>query len=142
MVKGVAGGNFFVMADNQMTALMGAKAAADAIFEVKGVITSFAGGIVASGSKVGAKNYKFPIPATTNEQYCPTIRDKVPDSKVPAGVRSIYEIVINGVDEASVKKAMAAGIRAATKVPGVSFISAGNYEGKLGPYQFKLVDLF
>jgi len=142
MVKGVAGGNFFVMADNQMTALMGAKAAADAILEVKGTITSFAGGIVASGSKVGAKNYKFPIPATTNEQYCPAIRDKVPDTKVPEGVKSIYEIVINGVDEAAVKKAMAAGIKAAVKVPGVSFISAGNYEGKLGPFQFKLAELF
>ena len=141
MVKGVAGGNFFVMAENQMAALLGAQAASDAILEVKGTITSFPGGIVASGSKVGSKNYKFPIPATTNEQYCPSIREKVPDTKVPEGVKSIYELVINGVDEAAVKKAMAAGIKAAVKVPGVTFISAGNYEGKLGPFQLKLHEI-
>ena len=116
MVKGVAGGNFFVMGENQMAALLGARAASDAIAKVPGTITSFPGGIVASGSKVGSKNYKFPIPATTNEQYCPTIRDRVPDTRVPEGIGSIYELVINGLDEASVKKAMAAGIRAAVTV--------------------------
>ncbi|MBN1166525.1 MAG: formylmethanofuran--tetrahydromethanopterin N-formyltransferase [Methanospirillaceae archaeon] len=142
MVKGVAGGNFFVMAENQMAALVGARAASDAIARVDGTITSFSGGIVASGSKVGAKNYKFPIPATTNEQYCPTLKEKVPDSKIPDGVSSVYEIVINGLTEERIKAAMKAGIKAAVMVPGVRFISAGNYEGKLGPYQFKLADLF
>ncbi len=142
MVKGVAGGNFFVMAENQMAALVGARAASDAIARVDGAITSFSGGIVASGSKVGAKNYKFPIPATTNEQYCPTLKGKVPDSKIPDGVSSVYEIVINGLTEERVKAAMKAGIKAAVMVPGVRFISAGNYEGKLGPFQFKLADLF
>ena len=142
MIKGVAGGNFFVMGENQMAALMGARAASDAISKVNGTITSFSGGIVASGSKVGAKNYKFPIPATTNEQYCPTLKGKVPDSKIPDGITSVYELVINGLDEDRVKAAMKAGIKAAVMVPGVKFISAGNYEGKLGPYQLKLLDLF
>lgn len=141
MKKGVAGGNFFVMGENQMAALLGAKAAADAILNVPGTITSFAGGVVASGSKVGAKNYKFPIPATTNEQYCPSIREKVPETKIPEGVKSVYELVINGETEDAIKKAMAAGIKAATKVPGVKFISAGNYEGKLGPFKFQLHEI-
>ena len=87
MVKGVAGGNFFVMGENQMAALMGAKAASDAIAKVKGVITSFPGGIVASGSKVGSLKYKFMV-ASTNEKYCPTLREKVTDSKVPAGIKA------------------------------------------------------
>ncbi|MDO9325378.1 MAG: formylmethanofuran--tetrahydromethanopterin N-formyltransferase, partial [Methanoregula sp.] len=68
IVKGVAGGNFFVMAENQMAALMGAQASVDAIAKVPGTITSFPGGIVASGSKVGSLKYKF-MPASTNEKY-------------------------------------------------------------------------
>jgi len=137
IVKGVAGGNFFVMGENQMSALIGAQVAVDAIMEMPGVITSFPGGIVASGSKVGSLKYKF-MPASTNEKYCPTLRDKVPDSKVPAGIKAVYEIVIDGLDEKSVAAGMAAGIRAAVKVPGVKFISAGNFGGTLGPYKLEL----
>jgi len=33
---------------------------------------------------------------------------------------------------------MAAGIRAAVKVRGVKFISAGNFGGTLGPYKLEL----
>lgn len=137
IMKGVAGGNFFVMGENQMAALMGAQAAVDAIGSVCGVITSFPGGIVASGSKVGSNKYKF-IPASTNEKYCPTLRDKVPDSKVPKGVNAMFEIVIDGLTESCVSEAMAEGIRAAVMVPGVKYISAGNFGGTLGPFKFEL----
>ncbi|MCK8517960.1 formylmethanofuran--tetrahydromethanopterin N-formyltransferase [Methanoculleus sp. 7T] len=139
-VKGVAGGNFFIMGENQMAALTAAQAAVDAISCVCGVITPFPGGIVASGSKVGSKKYKF-MGASTNEAYCPTLKGKVEGSKVPEGVKAIYEIVIDGVDEDSIKTAMAEGIRAATKVPGVKFISAGNFGGSLGPFKFALKDV-
>ena len=137
IVKGVAGGNFFVMGENQMAALMGAAAAVEAIDGVAGTITSFPGGVVASGSKVGSLKYKF-MPASTNEKYCPTLREKVADSKIPAGIKAVYEIVIDGIDEKSVAAAMAAGIKAAVKVPGVKFISAGNFGGTLGPYKIEL----
>jgi len=137
IVKGVAGGNFFVMAENQMAALIGAQAAVDAIAKVPGTITSFPGGVVASGSKVGSLKYKF-MPASTNEKYCPTLREKVPDSKVPAGINGVYEIVIDGIDEKSVAAAMAAGVKAAALVPGVKFITAGNFGGTLGPYKIEL----
>jgi formylmethanofuran--tetrahydromethanopterin N-formyltransferase len=138
-VKGVAGGNFFVMGENQMAALMGAQAASDAIANVPGVITSFPGGIVASGSKVGSNKYKF-MSASTNEKYCPTLKDRVEDSCVPDGVTAIYEIVIDGLDADCIVEAMAEGIWAATKVPGVTFISAGNFGGSLGPHKFPLKD--
>jgi len=137
IVKGVAGGNFFVMGENQMAALMGAQAAVEAIDGVAGTITSFPGGVVASGSKVGSLKYKF-MPASTNEKYCPTLREKVADSKIPAGIKAVYEIVIDGVDEKSVAAAMAAGIKAAVTVPGVKFISAGNFGGTLGPFKIEL----
>ncbi len=142
VVKGIAGGNFFIMGENQMAALTGAEAAAEAIESVRDAILSFSGGIVGSGSKVGSKKYPKFMKASTNEQYCPTIRDKVPDTKVPPGIKSIYELVIDGIEAENVKKAMRVGIRAACRIPGVKIISAGNYGGKLGPHQFRLHDLF
>ena len=60
-VKGIAGGNFLVMGRDRRSALSGAEAARDVITGMPGVIASFAGGIVGSGSKVGCANYRFPI---------------------------------------------------------------------------------
>ena len=56
---GVAGGNFFIFAENQPAGLLAADAAVDAIEAVPGAITPFPGGIVASGSKVGSSNTNF-----------------------------------------------------------------------------------
>jgi formylmethanofuran--tetrahydromethanopterin N-formyltransferase len=141
-VKGIAGGNFLVMGKNQKSALSGIEAAADAVAGLKGVITSFAGGIVASGSKLGSKNYRFPMPASTNHVWCPTLKGKIGDSNVPEGVGSVYEIVINGISENHIRAAMKAGIHAATETGSVMFIGASNFEGKLGQYRFYLHDLF
>ncbi len=138
---GIAGGNFFIMADNQMAALAAAENAVDAIAQQDGTITPFPGGIVASGSKVGFTNYKF-MKATTNEKYCPSIKAKIKDTKVPADVNAIYEIVINGLSVEAISSSMKAGIDAAVKIPGVKKISAGNYGGTLGPYKFNLKELF
>jgi len=141
-VKGIAGGNFLVMGNNQMSALSGIEAAVDAIAGLNGVITSFAGGIVASGSKLGSKNYRFPLPASTNHVWCPTLKGKIGDSNVPEGVGSVYEIVMNGINENHIRAAMKAGILAATETGRVMFIGASNFEGKLGQYRFYLHDLF
>lgn len=141
-VKGIAGGNFLVMGKNQISALTGIEAAADAIEGLRGVITSFAGGAVASGSKIGSKNYRFPMPASTNHSWCPTLKGKVDDSKVPEEIEAVYEIVINGIDETQVKAAMKVGIQAATETGRVRCIGASNFEGKLGQYRFYLHDLF
>lgn len=140
-VAGIAGGNFFIFGDSQMSALTAAEVAVDAILELEGTITPFPGGVVSSGSKSGANKYKF-LKATANERFCPTIKDKVENTEIPADVNAVYEIVINGLDEESIKTAMKAGIKAAVTVPGIKKISAGNYGGKLGKYQFKLHELF
>jgi len=136
---GVAGGNFFILAKDQMSALTAAENAVAAIRQVEGTITPFTGGVVASGSKVGSK-YKF-MHASTNEKFCPTLRDKVEGSEIPEGVNGVYEIVIDGVSEEAVKEAMRVGIKAAVKVPGVVKITAGNFGGTLGKYQFQLKDV-
>lgn len=139
-VEGIAGGNFFMLAENQMAALAAAEVAVDAISEVEGVITPFPGGIVASGSKVGANNYSF-MKATSNEKFSPSVKDKVEGSNVPADVNGIYEIVINGLDAEVISEAMLAGIKAAVQMPGMKKITAGNFGGNLGPHKFNLHDI-
>jgi formylmethanofuran--tetrahydromethanopterin N-formyltransferase len=138
---GVAGGNFFILAENQPAGLLAADAAVDAIEAVPGAITPFPGGIVASGSKVGSIKYKF-LGASTNEKMCVTLKDEVEGCQIPENVNGVYEIVIDGVDEETVKAAMKAGIEAAVKISGVIQISAGNFGGNLGKYQIKLHELF
>jgi len=136
--KGVAGGNFIIMADSQPSALTAAEKAVEAMGTVEGVALPFPGGICRSGSKVGSIKYK--LPASTNHPFCPTLRTSIPDSKVPDTVRSAYELVFNGLDEEIVKKATGVGIVAAAKTPGVVKITAVNFGGKLGPYQVQLAD--
>ncbi|MDD3984761.1 MAG: formylmethanofuran--tetrahydromethanopterin N-formyltransferase [Methanobacterium sp.] len=138
---GVAGGNFFILAENQPAGLLAADAAADAIKAIPGTITPFPGGIVASGSKVGSLKYKF-LGASTNEKMCVTLKDEVEGCEIPENVNGVYEIVIDGVDEEAVKAAMKAGIEAAVKISGIIQISAGNFGGNLGKYQIKLHELF
>jgi formylmethanofuran--tetrahydromethanopterin N-formyltransferase len=136
--RGVAGGNFIIMADSQVSGLDAAEKAVDAMGTVEGVVLTFPGGICRSGSKVRSMKYK--LPASTNHPFCPTLRTSISDSKVPETVRSAYELVFNGLDTEIVKKATGVGVAAAAKVPGVVKITAVNFCGKLGPYQIPLVD--
>jgi formylmethanofuran--tetrahydromethanopterin N-formyltransferase len=130
----VGGGNFFILAENQKTALHAAEVAVEAMREVPGIIMPFPGGIVRSGSKIGSK-YKGQH-VSVNTDYCPSIQRQV-GSTLPKGVNSVLEIVIDGVDEEAVLKSMQVGINAAC-LPGVVKITAGNYGGKLGKYHFYL----
>jgi len=142
LAKGIAGGNFLVMAEERAAALAGAEAAMAKIAGTPNVIMSFVGGIVGSGSKVGCKNYRFPMPASTNHRWCPALKGKIPDSLVPDGVGAVYEIVINGFDETAVACAMREGIRAAVATCKVRYIGASNFEGKLGQTRISLKGLF
>lgn len=132
--KGVAGGNFLILGASQAAALAAAEAAVAAIRNVPGVIMPFPGGIVRSGSKVGSRYKK--LRASTNDAFCPTLRGLV-NSALPDGANAVYEIVIDGLDLASVEQATRAGVRAAC-IPGVLRISAGNYGGSLGPFHLHL----
>jgi formylmethanofuran--tetrahydromethanopterin N-formyltransferase len=133
-VKGVGGGNFLILAASQAEGLTAAETAVAAIRKVPGVIMPFPGGIVRSGSKVGSKYKK--LKASTNDAYCPTLRGLV-KSALPDGVNAVYEIVIDGVDQAAVEEATRVGIRAAC-INGVLGITAGNYGGNLGPVHLHL----
>jgi formylmethanofuran--tetrahydromethanopterin N-formyltransferase len=136
----IGGGNLLIMAENQKAGLQAAEEAVNAISMLREkVILPFPGGVCRSGSKAGSLKYK--LKASTFHQFCPKLKKLVPDSRVPDNVNSVYEIVIDGLSLESIKHAMAAGIKAATKVSGVLRISAGNYGGKLGPYRADLKEV-
>jgi len=135
--RGIAGGNIWLMCANGDAALEAGEKALEAISKVEGVITPF--DVCSAGSK---PETKYPeIGPTTNHPYCPSLRDKIRDSKVPEGVRSIPEIVINGVSLVAVKEAMRKAILSVKDLEGVVKVSAGNYGGKLGKYSIYLHEL-
>ena len=137
----VGGGNFLVLATSQMQALAACEAAVAAMSKLPNVIMPFPGGVVRSGSKIGSK-YSA-LPASTNQGYCPTLKG-VTATQLPADIESVLEIVIDGISEHDVRSAMRTGIEAACALGGqggVKRISAGNYGGKLGQFQFHLREL-
>lgn len=135
MVKCIGGGNFLMLARDEASALAAAEAAVDAMRGREDIILPFPGGVVRSGSKVGARTSKTMI-ASTNDAYCPTLR-AITTSALPAGVNSVLEIVLNGLTADAIAAAMRVGIDAACR-EGVVGITAGNYGGKLGPHHFHL----
>src|SRR5262245_18452722 len=132
--KGVAGGNLSIQSVDQPAGLVAVRRATEAIWSSPGVITPFPGGCARSGSKVGSR-YKGLV-ASTSDAYCPTLRGRV-ESKLHKDANCAYEIVIDGTSEHEVSAAMTAGLRAAVG-SGIVAITAGNYGGKLGKYQFHL----
>lgn len=137
VTKGVAGGNIIVLGNSMPSALLGAETAVDAIKSVPHVFTPAVNGIFASGSKPKS-SYPW---GTTNEKFCTCIKDRVKNTMIPDGVESAFEVVINGLTLEDVKRAMKVAIEAAVKIPGVMRITAGNYEGKLGPHKINLREL-
>jgi formylmethanofuran--tetrahydromethanopterin N-formyltransferase len=125
------GGNIWFMADSMDSGLDACEKAIDAVWATPGCIAPFPGGLVGSGSKAGSR-YSFSI-ASTYEKFCPSLREKLGEaSGVPAGVKSILEIVINGRDLATLERATRAAVSASASTPGLIRISAGNYGGRLG----------
>jgi formylmethanofuran--tetrahydromethanopterin N-formyltransferase len=128
---GLMGGNLWFLGTTADAALEAATRAAAGASSVAGVVLPFPGGLAASGSKAGSR-YKFMI-ASTYAEYCPTLRGKLGEkSKVPEGIVSIQEIILNGRDLSTIAKATQAAITASVETPGLATISAGNYGGRLG----------
>jgi formylmethanofuran--tetrahydromethanopterin N-formyltransferase len=128
---GLMGGNLWFMGETMDAALMAAERGASAAGAIAGVSLPFPGGVAGSGSKAGSR-YKFSI-ASTFAEYCPTLREKLGEaSRVPVGVNSIMEIIVNGADLETITRATHAAIDASQDTPGLVRISAGNYGGRLG----------
>ena len=129
--------NLILFGENRAFTLRAAEAAVAAMQKSGGVILPFPGGIVRSGSKVGSKYKK--LPASTYHNCCPTLKNET-DTLVPEGANCVYELVLCGAKEADIRRAMAAGIRAAA-LEGIVLISAGNYGGNLGKVRYPLYEI-
>lgn len=137
----VGGGNFLVLAASQGQALTACEAAIDAMQNIPNVIMPFPGGVVRSGSKIGSK-YKA-LPASTNQAFCPTLKGMT-QSQLTDDIESVMEIVINGLTDEDIHSAMRTGIDAVCALGadhGIKRVSAGNYGGKLGQFQFHLQEI-
>jgi formylmethanofuran--tetrahydromethanopterin N-formyltransferase len=129
--EGLMGGNLWFMGRDLDSALLAARKATEAVESIPGVIMPFPGGIAGSGSKAGSR-YPFSI-ASTYAEYCPTLRDQLGErSRLPAGVGSVMEVIINGKNLTTIAQATWAAIAASRTTPGLVRISAGNYGGRLG----------
>ena len=125
------GGNLWFFGTSEDAAILAAERAAQAVEAIGDTITPFPGGVAASGSKAGSR-YSFMI-ASTFAEYCPTLRERLGDqSRLPPGIESVMEIIVNGRDLDALKAATKAAILAAADTPGLAKISAGNYGGRLG----------
>lgn len=134
----VGGGNFLVIGTDRTGLLETTEAAVEAIAKVPDVITPFPGGIVRSGSKVGAKYAG--MAASTNNAFCPTLK-AFPGSELSEDTIAVLEVVIDGLTSDAVSKATKAGLKAVLEAGasrGVTRISAGNYGGNLGQHHFHL----
>ncbi len=137
--KAVGGGNLLLLATDTASALEAAEAAVAAMKALPNVVMPFPGGVVRSGSKVGSK---YPtLGASTNDAYCPSLRELAARTELSPDIGSVMEIVIDGLTEADVAAAMRAGLQAVIErgaASGLRRVGAGNYGGKLGPFLYHL----
>ena len=141
ITSAIGGGNFLIFARSSSQALQACEAAIDSISELPNLVLPFPGGGVRSGSKVGSR-YKF-LNASTSEQYCPTLKGMV-DSKLRPDTGAVMEIVIDALSVQDIIDAMRVGITAVCELglsEGITTITAGNYGGNLGQYQFHLWEI-
>ncbi|MFX1420470.1 MAG: formylmethanofuran--tetrahydromethanopterin N-formyltransferase [Promethearchaeota archaeon] len=137
--KGVMGGNLYLFCNSVDSGIKIGREAVKIIAEIDDVCTTF--DVCSAGSKLETK---FPeIGPTTNDQYCPTLKIKLPEdeSRVPEGVLSIPEIVFNALNIETIKQTMLKVIQGIINMDGLIRISAGNYGGKLGKFKIHLREL-
>lgn len=142
IVDAIGGGNFMILAETRLQALSASGLAVEAIKKNQNVIMPFPGGVVGSGSKVGSKYENLHV--SVNDAFCPTLKGITKNTELTPDIECVLEIVINGLNQEDINKAMRVGIRAACTLgpeEGIKHISAGNYGGKLGPFHFHLQEI-
>ncbi|NHJ20489.1 MAG: formylmethanofuran--tetrahydromethanopterin formyltransferase [Candidatus Lokiarchaeota archaeon] len=140
--KGVMGGNLWLFCDSVDSGIKIGRETVKILAEIDNVCTTF--DVCSAGSKPVPPDTKYPeIGPTTNHPFCPTLKDKLSPTefKVPERVKSIPEIVFNGLQLEDVKLAMQKTIEGISNMKGLLKISAGNYGGKLGRYKIYLREL-
>ncbi|GLS42441.1 formylmethanofuran--tetrahydromethanopterin N-formyltransferase [Methylobacterium brachythecii] len=137
----VGGGNLLFLGRVHSETLKVAEIAVEAARSVPGAILPFPGGIVRSGSKVGARTKG--MMASTNDAYCPTLKGRA-GSELPPECGVVLEIVIDALTSKAVAESMRQALHASTKAGGAHgliAVTAGNYGGNLGRHHYHLKDL-
>lgn len=140
--KGVMGGNLWLFCDSVDSGIKIGRESVKILAEIDNVCTTF--DVCSAGSKPVPPDAKYPeIGPTTNHPFCPTLKGKLSPTEfiVPKRVKSIPEIVFNGLQLENVKLAMQKTIEGISNMKGLLKISAGNYGGKLGKYKIYLREL-
>jgi len=140
--KGVMGGNLWLFCDSVESGIKVGREGIKIMAELDDVCTTF--DVCSAGSKPVPPDAKYPeIGPSTNHPFCPTLKDKLSSDEfqVPAGVKSIPELVFNGLQLDDVKLALKKTIEGISDMDGLLKISAGNYGGKLGKFKIYLREL-
>ena len=140
--KGVMGGNLWLFCDSIESGIKIGRKAVKILAELDNVCTTF--DVCSAGSKPVPPDAKYPeIGPSTNHPFCPSLKDKLSSEEfqVPAEVKSIPEIIFNGINLNDVKLAMQKTIEGISDIDGLLKISAGNYGGILGKYKIYLREL-
>ena len=119
-------GHFVCFAENAASAVAAILAAKEAIAAVDGVCP------MGYGLEQVFREF----------DYIPSLRDQIEDSKIPAGVNAVLNLLMFGASADLMRKGMAVGLRAATHVPGVIALTAMNFGGQFGKHQYHLCKLF
>ncbi|MHA1458854.1 MAG: formylmethanofuran--tetrahydromethanopterin N-formyltransferase [Promethearchaeota archaeon] len=140
--KGVMGGNLWLFCDSVESGIKIGREGVKILSELDDVCATF--DVCSAGSKPVPPDAKYPeIGPSTNHPFCPTLKDKLSSDEfqVPEGVKSIPELVFNGLKLEDVKLAMQKTIEGISDMNGLLKISAGNYGGKLGKFKIYLREL-
>lgn len=122
------------------SALAATKAAAERVLDdVEGAFVMHPFGGV-NGAKIGGVNYRTQK-ATTTTFLCPTIRDRVPETRVPEGVNTVIEYLVWALDLTTVRKGLRVSLDTITRIPGITRISSYNQGGRWGKHKIYLKEL-
>ncbi len=73
--------------------------------------------------------------------YIPSLRTQIEDSKVPAGVESVLNLLMFGASADLMARAMGLALQAAAQAPGVIALTAMNFGGEFGKHKYYLRQL-
>lgn len=133
-------GAFELFCQNISCALLATKDAAERVQdEVDGAFVMHPFGGV-NGAKIGGINYSHEK-ATSTTFLCPTIRDRVVETRVPSGVTTVMEYLVWSLDLKTLEKGLKVSLDTIARIPGILRISSFNQGGLWGTNKIYLRDL-
>lgn len=133
-------GAFELFCQDISCALLATRAAAERVQdEVEGAFVMHPFGGV-NGAKIGGVNYTNEK-ATSTTFLCPTIRNRVAETRVPLGVNTVIEYLVWGLDLETVKKGLRVSLDTITRIQGITGISSFNQGGLWGKNKIYLREL-